>query len=221
MGTGPTQVKGEPRRRFTYAASQAVIRLIVGTTCGLKYEGAGDVPQEGPLLLAANHKSYLDPPVVGAGLPREIRYFAKKQLFGLPLFGRLISHFGAIPVDRDNFDRRGLVRALELLRGGDALLVFPEGTRIRRSGFAEPKEGIGMLARKAGVPVVPVYIEASWDPRRSLTRRIPIRVRFGRPMVFSETDGSGREAYGEITRRVMAAIRELAAPSSSPPQFPG
>jgi len=199
-----------PVRRATYAASQWLVRLLLRVFCGLRYEGRENVPLEGACLLAANHKSYLDPPTLGSGLKREIRYFAKRELFSVPVLGTMIRHYGAIPVDRDAFDRKQLARALELLAAGHALLVFPEGTRIRREGFGEPKVGIALLAEKAGVPIVPVHLASTWEPRRSLFRRIPIVVRYGRPMPALVDEGeSRRDRYEETTRAVMEAIRAL------------
>lgn len=201
---------GVRRHRAFYAASQAVIRGLLRLFCGLRYEGAEHVPLEGGCLLAANHKSYLDPPTLGSGLRREIRYFAKRELFGVPILGFFVRAYGSIPVDRGAFDRRQLATALEVLQGGDALLVFPEGTRIRHRGYGDAKVGVAMLAIKAGVPVIPVHLSGTWEPRRSLFRRIPIIVRYGPPLRFAREDGEARrERYAEVTQTVMDAIRAL------------
>lgn len=148
---------------------------------------------------------------MGAGARREFRFFAKKELFSVPLLSGLIRHFGAIPIDRSGADRRGVARALELVRSGEALLIFPEGTRIRREGFAEPREGIGLLALSANCPVVPVHVASTYEPRRSFFRRIPIVVRYGEPLRFaSEGSPTERRAqYGDVARRVMDAIARL------------
>ncbi len=211
MAREDTDVLSEnARRRWSYSVSQWAARTIIHVMCGLRYEGTHHVPLIGACLLAANHKSYLDPPAVGSGLRREIRYFAKRELFSIPIFGPMIRHFGSIPVDRDAFDRKQLAKALEVLRSDQALLVFPEGTRILREGFGDAKVGVGLLALSTGVPVVPVHIRSSYEPRRSLFRRIPIVVRFGPPIRFSEGESeSRRERYQEITDQVMAAIAAL------------
>ena len=99
----------------------------------------------------------------------------------------MIRGYGAIPIDRGGFDRQGIELALQVLERGDALLVFPEGTRIRRPGFAEPKVGIGLLALRSGAPVVPVHIASTWEPRRRPWLRIPVRIRFGAPLRFERT----------------------------------
>ena len=201
------------RRRFTYAFSQAGVRTFHGIVFGYEAKGTENVPLDGPCLLAANHKSYIDPPAIGACLEREIRYFAKRELFTLPLFGYVIRQYGAIPVDRAAFDRKTLRLALDILAGGEALLVFPEGTRIRRPGLGDAKEGIALLASQSGVPVVPVWVGHTYEPRRGIFRRIPIEVRFGPPIDFGDGsrtgEGDRRQRYAAMTAQVMAAIAEL------------
>jgi 1-acyl-sn-glycerol-3-phosphate acyltransferase len=173
-------------------------------------EGIENVPLEGGCLLAANHKSYLDPLAVGAPLRREIHYFAKRELFKVPILGPLIRSVGGIPVDRHAFDRKAIHRAQEALRGGSGMLLFPEGTRIRRATLAEPKEGVAMLALGADVPVIPVWVGHTWEPRRTLFRRIPVLVRYGPPIRFSVgARGGRRELYRTVSREVMEAIARL------------
>jgi 1-acyl-sn-glycerol-3-phosphate acyltransferase len=199
-----------PRYRF----AQVTLSALAHVFFGFRYEGRENVPLDGPCLFAANHKSYLDPPLLGAAAPREISYFAKKELFRIPLFGPMIRGYGAIPIDRAGFDRQGIEQALEVLERGGALLVFPEGTRIRRSGFGEPKVGIGLLALRSGAPVVPVHLASTWEPRRRGLRRIPVRVRFGAPLRFERTASGpvARARYHEVALIVMAAIAALSEP---------
>ncbi len=193
------------------------MRTVARVLLGLRVEGVDRVPLEGSVLIASNHKSYLDPLLVGACIPREIRYFAKKELFHVPLVASWVREYGAIPVDRGGFDRRGIAVALDLLERGQGLLVFPEGTRIRRPGLAEPREGIGLLALRTGAPVVPVHVAFSWEPRRTFLRRIPIRIRYGVPLRFArlKPGAEARARYPEVARAVMEAIRALgeAAPA--------
>lgn len=205
-------------RRVYYRASQATIRLFAHCVFGYQVEGVENLPIDGAVLLAANHTSYLDPPLLGACLPREMRYFAKKQLFQIPGFGALIHRYGAVPVDRDASDRRGLQLALQILNSGQGLMIFPEGHRIRRPGLARPKEGVGMLALTTGAPVVPAYISGTWEPRRSLWRRIPVRIRLGRPLVFEvpESPVERRRRYGEVARTVMSEIGRLGVEMGAP-----
>jgi 1-acyl-sn-glycerol-3-phosphate acyltransferase len=123
-----------------------------------------------------------------------------------------------VPIDREGADRRALTDALALLARGEGLLVFPEGTRIRRPGLAEPKAGIGLLAVRSVVPVVPAYITSNWEPRRRWYRRIPVRIRFGAPLRFTAagTGASARERYDEAAEAIMRAIAALGPDSGSP-----
>jgi len=199
------------RRRFYYAAAQAGFRAYHHLAFGFRVEGIENVPLDGPCLLAANHKSYLDPLAAGSPLPREIHYFAKRELFRIPILGPMIRAVGGIPVDRHSFDRQAIHRALEVLRAGHGMLLFPEGTRIRRPTLGFPKEGVAMLALQAEVPVIPVWIGHTWEPRRSAFRRIPVLVRYGTPIRFP-APASGRERralYGAVSLQVMEAIARL------------
>ena len=174
--------------------------------------GAENVPREGAVLLAANHASMLDPPVVGAGAPRPLHFMAKAELFRIPLFGGLIRRLNAHPVERDGADAGALREALGLLRAGKALLVFPEGTRGTEGTLRPGRPGTGMLAALSEAPVVPVYIQGSGRalPRgATCPRRARITVAYGPPLRFGHA--RGREHYQRITEEIMAALRRLKA----------
>ena len=121
--------------------------------------GREHLPQDGPLLLAANHRSFLDPFLIGTCLRRPVYYFAKRELFEKRWQAWLLSALGAFPVDRGAGDRAAMDTAREILRRGDCVVVFPEGTRIRTGPLAAPRRGIGRLALEAGVPVVPPWAD--------------------------------------------------------------
>ena len=127
----------------------------------LKVEGREHVPTAGPLILAANHTSFLDPPTVGASTRRPLYYLAKAELFRIPLFGALIRRVNARPVERGGNDAAALRLALRLLGEGKALLLFPEGTRGVEGGFGPAKAGTGMLALMSGAPVIPIYVRGT------------------------------------------------------------
>jgi len=199
------------KRRPHYVIAQGMIRSIAHLLLGYGASGTENVPRHGSFLLAASHKSYFDPVLVGACLHRELRYFSKRELFANPIFGGLIRAFGAVPVDRAGADRRALSTALEILTAGEGLLVFPEGTRIRRPGLGEAKPGIGMLAVRSGAPVVPVWAGSTWNPSRSLWHRVPVRICFGAPLTFPpQTEPAlARRAYEDATVAIMGAITSL------------
>jgi 1-acyl-sn-glycerol-3-phosphate acyltransferase len=208
-----------PARRPHYLFAQAAIRAWAHVFLGYGASGTENVPADGPFLVAASHKSYLDPPLVGACIRRELRYFSKRELFSNPVFGWLIRAYGAVPVERVGADRRALALALEILARGEGLLVFPEGTRIRRPGVGEAKPGIGMLAVRSGAPVVPVWAGTTWAPHRSLLHRVPVHLRFGAPLRFAPPAGPAmaRPAYEEATAVIMAAIARLGADAAKIP----
>jgi len=195
-----------------YAVLKPLVAAFLRLVFRLRATGAEHVPRQGPLLLAANHVSVLDPPVVGSGAPRPLQFMAKAELFRIPLFGWLIRGLNAYPVEREGADAGALRHALLLLREGKALLVFPEGTRGREGTLGAGQPGAGLLAARSEAPVVPVYIRGTGvilpkGARR--LRRAAISVTFGPPLRFNR--GRGRQHYQEISDQIMAAIGRLKA----------
>jgi 1-acyl-sn-glycerol-3-phosphate acyltransferase len=172
--------------------------------------GLEHVPEAGPVLLAANHVSLLDPPAIGAAIRRPIHFLAKRELFRVPLLGGVIRRLNAHPVDRSGSDSGALRLALSLLAKGHGLLVFPEGTRGTGETLGAGKAGVGMLAALAGAPVVPVYIRGTeralprgaWCPRPA-----SVQVVYGPPLRFA--GGRGRDRYQAISDEIMAGIGRL------------
>ncbi|HET9885947.1 MAG TPA: lysophospholipid acyltransferase family protein, partial [bacterium] len=127
----------------------------------LRVEGRENVPRTGPLLVTANHQSYLDPAVLAAVFPREVGFAAKQELFKIFGFGRLIRALHAIPVDRSSIAPSTLRRFEDWVRGGGALVVFPEGTRSKDGNLGTAKTGAGLMLARFGAPVLPVYLEGT------------------------------------------------------------
>jgi len=123
----------------------------------LEVHGIKNVPQSGSFILASNHSSYFDPPALGCRLPRNLHYFARDSLFFWPL-GLLIRNLNSIPVNRSQLDIATLKRVLKVLKGGDPLLLFPEGTRSTDGNLGEGKKGIGLLLAKSQVDVLPARV---------------------------------------------------------------
>ena len=146
----------------------------------------------GGVILASNHQSYLDPPFVAACLPRETSFMARRSLFEIPLLGPIIVACNAFPIERNTGDVRGVKNAIERLRSGSALLLFPEGTRSRDGRIGPLKGGLRLLAERAGVPVVPVLVDGAyqvWPKGRVFPRlRGRVRVTFGDPLPLEGTD---------------------------------
>jgi 1-acyl-sn-glycerol-3-phosphate acyltransferase len=156
--------------------------------------GLENVPLRGGALLAANHQSYLDPPLIGAYLPREMHFMARRTLFRNPLFGAIIGRLNAFAIERDTADVKGVKNAIERLQRGNLLLVFPEGTRTRDGTVGRMKAGIGILAERAAVPIVPVLIVGARDvwPKGAVFPRLGrISIVYGRPMAPEQIAGDG------------------------------
>ncbi len=149
----------------------------------------GGVPTQGPLILAANHSSYLDPPLVGAALPRLVVMLARRSLFRFPGFGRLLRLWHTVPVDTESGSAAALKTILRRLDNGYAVLVFPEGSRSFDGRLQPARAGIGLVVLKSQAPLVPVRI---WGAHEAYGRSVrfprPLRVtvKFGRPLLFRE-----------------------------------
>jgi 1-acyl-sn-glycerol-3-phosphate acyltransferase len=201
-------------RNLAYHLVHAGSRVMTETFATLECEGWDRLPA-GPCLLAANHQSLLDPPLIGAALPAEVAFVARKTLFENPVFGWVIRACHALPLDRDEADLAAIRRALAVLAEGRKLVIFPEGTRSADGALLPAKAGAGLLALKSGVPVVPIRIRGARDvlPRGGWlpTGGARIRIRFGEPLAASELDaGAGHPGrYLEASRRILAAIAAL------------
>ena len=158
----------------------------------IKAKGLENFPQKSGFIIASNHRSHLDPPVVNIISPVPVIFLAKAELFKVPVLGWLIKKSGAIPIERNKKSgNKSLIKALKLLKEGYTIGVFPEGTRAKPKEFLKPKAGIGLLISKAKVLVVPVRIEGTDDifPKGSKFPKIgktPIYVNVGKPIIFGE-----------------------------------
>ena len=184
------------------------MRPLTRALFDVKVSGEQNVPAVGPLVVACNHRSYIDPPMLGTWFPRTIHFMAKQELFKIPILGSLISAVNAFPVNRDTGDIGSMRRALRILKEGGVLGIFPEGTR-NVSGEAGYKGGAVLLAATAHCPIVPVALLHTELAVRRL-RAAHVEVRIGEPMTLQ---GSSRKASkAEIeqwTGQMEAAIGRL------------
>jgi 1-acyl-sn-glycerol-3-phosphate acyltransferase len=199
--------------RTHYYIACLVIKLILKSFWRFKRIGAENVPKAGGVIIASNHVAYVDPPFLGGVTPREVFYLAKQELFSNALFGWLIGKYNAIPIARGAFDRKAIYRAVELLREGKALLLFPEGTRNKGDGFLEPKLGVGKIALEAGVPIVPAYIHNSGRLFDCFLKRKRLVIGFGVPISRSylqrlPKDRAGYKSIGKEIMKNIAALKE-------------
>ncbi len=198
--------------RFGYALCRALAGQILRLLFGLKVRGQENVLPDGKLIVASNHRSNLDPAILGAALPREAHFFAKVELFKNRPFAALIRYLNAFPVTRSGFDRQALKQALKVLEQGDALVIFPEGTRAPVGGFLRAKKGMGWIATLSKAPIVPVYVHGSDHPWRALFRRPRISVVIGKPLSLSELDArslEGKDRYQRIAEEILERIRTV------------
>lgn len=180
----------------------------------VKVYGRENVPKKGAFIFVSNHMSYLDPPLLGTSVYRSLNYMARDTLFKRPRFGRIMRGIHAFPVKRGRSDFTAIREALRILAEGKPLVIFPEGTRSKDKFLRPAKPGIGFIVSKANVPVVPAYIEGSYDalPRGPGTfRRRPVRVYIGKPVDFGKSymGGKGKELYKKLSDDIMRGIAQL------------
>ena len=200
---------------FWYLLGYSLSKGLAKTFFNYRVIGAENLVEEGPCIIAANHCSYLDPPLVGVAFRRGIHYLARKSLLDWPVLGPIFPRLNVIPVDQKNADRSALMGAIRVVREGGAVLIFPEGTRSRDGRLQSGQAGIGMIAAKTGAPVLPARIAGSFEafPRRGTGQRIravPISVSFGPLLQFGTPEG--REDYARIGDQTMRAIASIPVP---------
>ncbi len=180
-----------------------------------KSVGSENVPASGGCILAPNHVSFLDPPMVGCGLRHRVAHFMTRDtLYRNPLLGWWFRKIGNIAIDRTKGDLAALRSALNALKSGQVICLFPEGTRSLDGDLQEPKGGVGFLIAKAGVPVVPVYLDGTyeaWPKGGKWIKPKKVRVYFGKPIQIEEfgLKEKGKPGYDRIVGLVMERIKAL------------
>jgi 1-acyl-sn-glycerol-3-phosphate acyltransferase len=188
-----------------YDFAKVSVRTFARVVWRARVYGAHNVPVAGPLIIACNHVSYLDPPLLGSLCPRRISYMAKKELFVIPVLGGVIRALGAYAVDREGSATAAIKRSLQVLQDGGVVGIFPEGRR-NRTGDALPQTGVGLLAARAQVSVVPACIRGT---DRAL-RLAQISVAFGRPIAPPVGRKATRDDLAKFTGEIMKSIDTLA-----------
>ncbi len=187
------------------------IRPVFKKLLRIHVEGIENIPLNGGCILAANHRSNLDPFVLNTISPRPIFFMAKEELFKIPVLNWIIKKAGAIPVKRNKRDISALKKASKALKEGFCVGIFPEGHRAKPKEFRKPQSGVGLLVAKNKVPVVPVRIEGTDDifPVGSRFPKIliyPIHIKIGKPIFFDKFDDMD---YQDIANLVMEEIKKL------------
>src|SRR5437899_2929643 len=170
--------------------------------------------QSGPAILAMNHQSYLDPPLAGITCDRAIYFLARRTLLEAPLLGWLLPKLNVIPVDQEGIDRSAIKSLIRVLKGGNAALVFPEGSRTLDGNLQPGEPGLGLVIAKTLAPVVPMRIFGAHEalpPSGGGLHFVPITIVVGEPIFFTADDFSlpGKNLYGQLSQRVMDAIAAL------------
>lgn len=178
------------------------------------------VPLAGPVILASNHASFLDPPLVGCGLKRDINFLARESLFRFPVIGALLHSWNAVPVDREGGGARGLKTILDRLHKGGGIILFPEGTRTLDGNLQPARSGIGLTVIKSDAPVVPARVFgtfAAYGKHVKFPKPYRVAVKYGKPMMFDELRSEAKtcskirlkEIYQQVADEIMEEIGKL------------
>jgi len=205
---------------FSYRCGWLFFRTLYATYFRWRVYGAENVPVTGALILASNHASFLDPPLVGSGLKRDINYLARESLFRFPLVGAVLRSWNSVPVDRDGGGAKGLKIILGRLLDGAGIILFPEGTRTKDGKLQSARAGIGLVVAKSDAPVVPVRVFGTFEAygrNHKFPRPKRIAVKYGTVMRFEKLRAEAKDCskdrlkqiYQEIADEIMAAIAVL------------
>lgn len=190
-----------------YWVVRAVLQPLIHLYFWLGREGRHHVPASGPVILASNHRSFLDPFVIGCCVRRPVYFVAKRELFERHVIGWILNALGAFPVCRGESDAEAMETARALLRRGDPVVIFPEGTRTRNGSLARPRRGVGRLALETGAAVLPVAVTGSERARRGWRiRPCRVRVRCGRPLTFPRVEAPSQHLAREVTARIWPCV---------------
>ena len=204
----------------SYLIGWLFFRLIYATYFRWRVYNPERVPKIGPVILASNHASFLDPPLVGCGFKRDINFLARESLFRFPGIGALLRSWNAVPVDREGGGAKGLKAILDRLQNGAAIILFPEGTRTRDGKLQPARSGIGLTVIKSDAPVVPVRVFGTFEAYGKhvrFPRPHRVAVKYGRPMMFEELRAEAKtcpkirlkEIYQQVADEIMAEIARL------------
>ncbi len=205
---------------LSYRIGWTCFRVMYATYFRWRVFGAENVPLQGGVILASNHASFLDPPLVGSGLKRDINYLARESLFRFPGIGALLRSWNSVPVDRDGGGAKGLKTILNRLLDGNGIILFPEGTRTLDGKLQPARSGIGLTVIKSTAPVVPVRVFGTFEAygkNHKFPRPHRVMVKYGKPMNFEILRAEAKtcdktrlkEIYQQVADEIMAAIAKL------------
>jgi 1-acyl-sn-glycerol-3-phosphate acyltransferase len=197
-----------------YAIVQIMVGLWARFFFRLQVFGHDLIPKQGGVLVASNHVSYLDIPLLGCAMKRRANFIGKSELIRNPIMAFLFRHLNGIPIKRGGVNRKTLQDIADRLKKGEVVVIYPEGGINRSGALKTLKPGIGMLVAMAGVPVVPALIKGT-DKALPIgarwIRRYPVKIFFGQPMDFQPRldRDKGKLLYQEISHEVMLGLKQL------------
>ena len=198
-------------KNLPYYVSKFICWLFFRLGFGLEVRGQEHLPTRGPFIVAANHTSFLDPPVIGAASPRRVRFMARADLYTHPWLSAYMRSVRCISVRRGEADIGAIRQALQALREGEPVAIFPEGSRQRTGELGQAKRGVGMLAELGRVPVIPTFIQGTfqaWPPDAKRLYPSKIRVAFGQPIPYTNSSVMEHPSRGSREQLADAVTRE-------------
>jgi 1-acyl-sn-glycerol-3-phosphate acyltransferase len=192
---------------LVYLVVRAILQPFFHVYFRMVRIGREHIPAEGPVIVAANHRSFLDPFMIGTMARRPMYYITKQEAFRTRLGAWLLNALGAFPVRRGASDEDMVTTAKAILARGEIVLIFPEGTRTRPGSLGKPKRGVGRLALESGAPVVPVAVIGTEEVRRGWRiRPRKVRIRAGRPLRFPQVEHASPSLAGAVTDRIWPCV---------------
>ena len=202
--------------KLIYRVGHTVCRVVARFGFSFSVYGRENLIEDGSAIVASNHQSYLDPPLIGCAHQRELHYLARNTLFDYTLLGWFLKRVNTVPVDRDRGDIAAIKTIIRLVKEGHRVIIFPEGTRSQSGQLQQARSGLGMVIAKTGAPVVPVRLFGTFEalPKTGGLRFVPVSMVVGRPLRFTGQDlaSKDRDIYQRLSDRVMEQIANLRIP---------
>ena len=190
-----------------YSCLKVILKILFKIFLRLEVRGAENIPQNGGIVIAANHLSLLDPPIIGVAATRKVHFMAKQELF-VPILGDIYMTLGAFPVKRGGADRAAIKKGIDILKDGSVLAIFPEGTRSKDGTLGKAEPGALMMAGKAKAAIVPTCVSGT-DISRSGKLWPKVIVSFGKPIFFPDNAVIDKELLIKMTDNLMQDIHQL------------
>ena len=197
--------------KLVYYSGWSFFRTITKILFRIKVNGKENFPKTGGFILASNHQSYLDPPVVGSWAPRSVYFMTKAELFENKILGWYLWNTNARPVKRGAMDRHAIKTILGIIADGYGVTIFPEGTRSVTGEFLEPKAGIGMIAKKAQCQIIPTYVSGFNCLKDVFFGKAKLTITYGKPISaeWVMAQEAGKSGYSAIAQHVMDEIQKI------------